>query len=948
MWGLDSEGQFIESGSSRSSSSSSSASIIDACRGMLLGSKGCWLIDADNESQHKIRSDLGHVARIVEDERYRLQAITPLISSHQENAKEMMISKRLLLLFQCDLLPEVSSMVLSTKDQRDHLCMRAIGRVTRRFAWLLYSLSIICLLAYMLIFASTQSDHRQNAWLGSFIVWMLIEMILNSTAIAILQHIWIPSMTIDDITEVKMAVIQYIKHFQKQHETEEDDDDGVVDTMERRVIQKHEFNSAQYMFTSTRLAKMYPDSFESKMIAAYSTNLPRHSRCYSSTKRDETSEADHAMTGIRQSLRVIMKPNQVFPCPTTESMHNNSNVLEHMEKGQSSLVNGSADARSLMKTTDRDDGRSVMKTVDSSSISDDTERFMETIAKRALPSTNTEEGDGGANDGEGMKPLALIQPRLYSTLIAVSELNRSSISSLYYLSDDDSSSDMDHDSRALTAEMKKDNVATAAAAAATAHRSMNSLSDDSLDQTSRDFFSNDILNTMDFQSPAIINLSMDTQQSIMQTNHAKDDDIGDNNRVVEVNKLGNTNMNRKSDDMPFQDAMIDDAYQSGLTQDKNDHHRFNKDDVRFNKDDDNRPASKVDVRSNDVVGFRQIKNSNYHSNVMPNQQSESESTSVLVSSQQLVFPDTLYTTTTKPTPTVMKYILILFACMPMFVQDLCIHMTSTCIVAGYIQLHIELYHLSKLLVIAPTALVAIVSHFIIIQSNKSEEAMKISQLLSSIDKNDNAKTPLEEGSSQVMSDESTNLLTMGIGGRDDRRASANHISIRLETIVSSSSDDDDDDNNDDDSFSGDDSDSGGDDDSGDVSIYHDDIEAQLDTRRRQFAMNPTTALYRLSSSGSSNSGSRESEVDNYRMLDVETYSNRWGNRADYARNGGFETLIIQDIDHDHHPPSSYHHHHRHNHNDHEGVKKSIVATSNLYVLSSSESDSGSHRDDKHD
>jgi len=237
-------------------------------------------------------------------------------------------------------------------------------------------------------------------------------------------------------------------------------------------------------------------------------------------------------------------------------MHNNSNVLEHMEKGQSSLVNGSADARSLMKTSNRDDGRSVIKTVDSSSISDDTERFMETIVKRALPLTNTEEGYGGANDGEGTRPLALIQPQWYSTSISVSEVNKASLSALYYLSDDDSSSDMDYDSRALTAEMKKDKVAAAAAVATTARRSINALSE-SLDQTSGDFFSNDILNTMDFQSPAIINLSMDTQQSIMQTNHAKDDEVGDNNRVVEVDKLGITNMNRKSDDMPFQEAMIE-------------------------------------------------------------------------------------------------------------------------------------------------------------------------------------------------------------------------------------------------------------------------------------------------------------------------------------------------------------------------------------------------------
>jgi hypothetical protein len=547
---------------------------------------------------------------------------------------------------------------------------------------------------------------------------------------------------------------------------------------------------------------------------------------------------------------------------------------------------------------------------------------------------------------------------------------------------------------------------------------------ESLDQISGEFFSNDILKTIDFQSPAMINLSIDqlqTPQSIMQTNHAKDDEVGDNNRVVAVTKLGNTHMNRKIDDKPLQEAMVEDAYQSGLTQDKNDHHHSNKDDDHFNKDDDHRPASKVDVRSNDVVGFsnRRIKNVNDNSYGMPNQQSESESSSV--SSQQLVFPDTLHTTTTKPTPTVMKYILIALACMPMFAQDLCIYLTSTCIVAGYIQLHIELYHLSKLLVIAPTALVAIVIYFII-QSSKSQDAMKISQLLSSIDKNDDAKKPLNEGSSQAMSDErrnkqqlsepldnnqtfyrstksrteSTNLLTAGIGGRDDRRASASHISIRLKAINKSSSaaaaaaDDDDDD--DDDGYrrsendhkrapssadevgigtyynrsliyqlSSSESDTSGVDAKSDdavmsenddarwdydISRYYDDTEAQLDTRRIQFAMNPTAALYRLSSSGSSSSsGSRESEVDNHRMLDVGINSNRWGNRADYGRNGGFETMILQDIDHDHHPPSSYHHHHYHNHNDHEGFKKSIVGTSSLYVLSSSESESESHRDD---
>jgi len=990
----------------------------------------------------------------------------------------------------------------------------------------------------MLIFAFSQSDHRQNAWFNSFIAWLLFEVVLNSTSIAMLQHICMPLMVIDDIMKVKVTIIQLIKDFQNRYKNEDNNNQ-----MEGNKGQQEEqdqdhayvFNSANYIFASTRLAKLYPDTLESKVIKEYSTRLPR---CYyyssSSSSRRVTSESNRPIKGIGQSMRVAMKPTQVSPY--SQSMHD---VLEHVEKGQSFLINGGVDDRSssMMMNNDEDNARSLRKTVhyvDTSTINDIIgiqnsvdDGYLSDIMNKVEGLSPVRDAEGGGDcDVEGSRSLALIQPPLYSTSITVSQVKKS-INTL----SDESSSDMDQASRPSTSQdllshrnrnrevnvrsindLKDDSstsdidhIRSPTPPVVDSHRIYNAMSSasssttttnfnmplqlsnkpfinfESLNLTVEDYFANDALNRIDFRSPAATHPrigSVDRLQiePIMATNNDKDDMLYDYDRMEVIDKVNNdTHMHRTSDDMMM---MVDDDNRS--MQLNNNNYRINKVDdyrpasrvdVRSKDDDDYRPASRVDVRSKDDDDYRpasrvdvrskddddykpasrvdvrskddddyrpasrvdvrskEVANANNNINRMSTQQVESVT-------QQNIFPDT----TTNTSASAMKRMLMLFACMPVLAQDIFIHLTSTCMIAGYIQLHIELYHLSKLLIIIPTVVVVIVIHFII-QSGKSEEMIKISRLLTTIggDKNDDdhdddddaekhstkdslwaigssrkkqmsesavaavryissfyrslrSIAPHQETQQAMIDDSHMHLLSRkGANGtemiQDDRVVNAINTDYGGVMMLSSSRADDDagysrseddhktelgsaggevdpyhrsniyqlsssesDDANDRDASSDAVISDNDDDDArwNYASRYNDDpyedTEAQLNSRRRQFAVKSGAALYQLSSSGCSSD--RRDEVDT-NMLDdddddaddvegggivlTETnFKSRFfiGDRTDYDHHADIQSMVHQGSNYGHYPSTGHHHHH-HQH----------VGTSSLYVLSSSDSDS---------
>jgi hypothetical protein len=127
------------------------------------------------------------------------------------------------------------------------------------------------------LFAMTQTQSRQSAWFQSFVMWFLFDVFVSSTGVVLVTHLLIPLYVMSDIRTIKRKVLGDIKAFRekqklKQVSTElsrqQDVDTRLTNT---------EFNSAKYLFTSWRVASLFPELPESGLILQFSTPWPKKS-----------------------------------------------------------------------------------------------------------------------------------------------------------------------------------------------------------------------------------------------------------------------------------------------------------------------------------------------------------------------------------------------------------------------------------------------------------------------------------------------------------------------------------------------------------------------------------------------------------------------------------------------------------------------------------------------
>jgi hypothetical protein len=74
--------------------------------------------------------------------------------------------KRLLFLFQRDLLPGVSGKILESKGQRDNIAVQTVSWEAKAAGWAFIGLLNVGMLFYILLFALSQTVHRQGAVAG--------------------------------------------------------------------------------------------------------------------------------------------------------------------------------------------------------------------------------------------------------------------------------------------------------------------------------------------------------------------------------------------------------------------------------------------------------------------------------------------------------------------------------------------------------------------------------------------------------------------------------------------------------------------------------------------------------------------------------------------------------------------------------------------------------------
>jgi nucleoside permease NupC len=75
------------------------------------------------------------------------------------------------------------------------------------------------ILFYIYLFAMLQTRDRQMAWLISFVVWILFEVLIVSSLLVLVQHIVIPSFVVREVQQVKQKVVKDIRDFKKKAES---------------------------------------------------------------------------------------------------------------------------------------------------------------------------------------------------------------------------------------------------------------------------------------------------------------------------------------------------------------------------------------------------------------------------------------------------------------------------------------------------------------------------------------------------------------------------------------------------------------------------------------------------------------------------------------------------------------------------------------------------------
>lgn len=186
--------------------------------------------------------------------------------------------KRLLFLFQCDLLPGISGKILEAKGARDFEKPTFVLARSKLAAWVFVILLNLGMWFYIFLFALNQTKHRQAAWFNSFVLWLVVEVLLISTVMALVTHVVIPSVIMKDVTMIKKKLLENFRdYYQRSRDGSSSRAEERTEGAEEQKDKQSTFNAARYLFVSSRLAMAHPELREAKVIAHFSTPWPKQS-----------------------------------------------------------------------------------------------------------------------------------------------------------------------------------------------------------------------------------------------------------------------------------------------------------------------------------------------------------------------------------------------------------------------------------------------------------------------------------------------------------------------------------------------------------------------------------------------------------------------------------------------------------------------------------------------
>jgi hypothetical protein len=292
LWGLDGEGNFLTQAAEAQSA--------------LAHLKRLVFKPEQVNVKEAVLMDLKRINEVVQLEERQLTTT---------NAANKEIGRKLLFLFQCDLLPGICGKILEAKSSRDSCTVGTVSYAAKIAGWTFLFLMNVGMLFYILLFALTQTGPRQNAWFQSFALWLVVEILMVSTGIVFVTHILIPSLVMKDLSQIKRRLLDNIREFNNKVQEAKERSGVTVDEGPKAA-----FNAANFLFVSTRLAKLFPDLNESKIIAQFSTPWPRQSYLHVDNTSKKYSKKFTAVTRSASILLIFFVGNFLSVPPSIQDM----------------------------------------------------------------------------------------------------------------------------------------------------------------------------------------------------------------------------------------------------------------------------------------------------------------------------------------------------------------------------------------------------------------------------------------------------------------------------------------------------------------------------------------------------------------------------------------------------------------------------------------------------
>jgi hypothetical protein len=268
----------------------------------------------------KKHSDSVELVLIAELQRVHEVVSAELFFFGRKDIPESLKNKRLTYLFVKDLLSSANGKILENKYRRDNTPRRKVSYLVKLCTWVFITLVLAAMLFYIYLFALRQTASRQKAWFFTFLVWVMFEILLVSSALVFFQHVIVPSYILNDLKNVRAQIVKDIVDFKSKLDNRIDNKrkplssstnnrGAVIDIADEKeklikeANQTCEFNAAKYLYVSHRLARSLPDLPISINVLQFSTPWPNQS-LKENNKMSDNYNAKFTFVG--QSLSKVM------------------------------------------------------------------------------------------------------------------------------------------------------------------------------------------------------------------------------------------------------------------------------------------------------------------------------------------------------------------------------------------------------------------------------------------------------------------------------------------------------------------------------------------------------------------------------------------------------------------------------------------------------------------